>query len=100
MEANAIGDWNKIGYTGPGASSAGGSETNVFSYIEGDAAPQWTATAKQKLNDCDKGSWTLSAAESDHNEEGHYDVAYTAGGDGTCTGLTPSFVQLTSGRNE
>lgn len=103
VEAAAIGSWQKIGYTGPGASSQSGSTTQNFTYKEAAASPQWSAIAAKKLNDCTAGKkWTLGAAASANNDAdgSHYDVAYTAGGDGECTGLTPAFVQLTSGRNE
>ena len=98
-KADAWGDWNAIGYTGPGTSSAGGSESTAFSYIEGKTAvPQWTAKPLQKLNNCAAGTtgWTLSAYVSYDSESGQGNTSYSVGG--TCRDLTPAFDKLISGR--
>jgi hypothetical protein len=104
VEAQAIGDWNQIGYTGPGSNASGKAQSNVFYYSESKSAPQWAVKPLQKLNDCAKdqaSAWTLSAAASTNNATtGHYDIAYTTGGQPECLGLTPSFAQLVSGRNQ
>ena len=104
VEAQAIGTWNQIGYTGPGSNGSGSAKSNVFDYSEGASAPQWKVSPSQKLNDCAKGqasAWTLSAEASANNAtSGHYDIKYTTGGVDACLGLTPSFAQLVSGRNQ
>ena len=102
VEASNIGTWSQIGYTGAGTSSVSGSASNNFWYKEGESAPQWNVVNLVKLNDCAKSTtgWTLSADASTNNDEGHYDVAYTTGGDKDCYGLTPSFQQLASGRDK
>jgi len=99
VEANDIGTWAKIGYTGPGSNSASGAQSAVFLYTEGESAPQWNASpVNSKLNDCGTDeSWELSAYKDD-SEEGQTNVKYNADGDDDCTALTPSFVNLHSGR--
>lgn len=104
VEAQAIGTWNQIGYTGPGSNTSGSAKSNVFNYSEGADAPQWVASPSQKLNECAKdqaNAWTLSAEASTNNATtGHYDIKYTTGGEDDCLGLTPAFAQLVSGRNQ
>lgn len=107
VEANAIGNWSEVGYTGPGTSSANGSATGVFQYIE--TAPSnntgtlWKAKALQKLNDCEKGKqWGLYVAISGSEEDGQTNAVYNVGDDDAsdyCLALTPSFDKLISGRS-
>lgn len=98
VEANEIGNWDRIGYTGPGSTFPSGSESGVFNYNEQSNAPQWVARPKSKLNDCNTTDyWALGAAVSGENE-GQGNVLYKTGAVSACTDLTPSFSKLTSGR--
>ena len=107
VEANALGTWSQIGYTGPGTSSANGSATGVFQYIEttpnNNAGTLWKAKALQKLNDCEKGKqWGLYVGMSGSAEDGQSNAVYNVGDDDTndyCLALTPSFDKLASGRS-
>lgn len=100
VEANAIGTWNQIGYTAPGQSSAGGAESTVLFYKENATGYQWQALPKVNMNDCvstSQNGWKLGAKANVVNDRG--EVLYKTDGDDTCTGLTPSFAALTSGRS-
>ena len=102
VEKNELGTWKVIGYTGPGSNSASGSETGIFRYLEGESAPQWTVTTLQTLNDCSKdqdNAWQLGAKLADDSEQGQGSVLYQADGEDDCEALTPSFVNLHSGRH-
>jgi len=105
VEANAIGTWSQVGYTGPGTSSAGGTDGGVFAYKEtapasgSQAGTTWKAEAKQKLNDCDKGGqWGLAVGIQGGEAEGQSNAVYATGASSGCGDLTPSFNKLTSGR--
>ena len=102
-KGDAIGTWNEIGYTGPGSTFSGGSQSAVFRYEETSTAnKQWTVETLQKLNDCGKQdeAWTLGAQlDASNSTTGQSNVLYKAGGVSECYDLTPSFKQLTSGRN-
>lgn len=96
------GTWQQIGYTGPGSVGSKKAVSAIFTYEEGDAAPQWNVKTNQKLNDCGSGvtGWTLSAKMDENNATtGQSNVLYKAGGQSKCYDLTPSFFALTSGRN-
>ena len=105
VEANGIGTWNQIGYTGPGANatvdSKGSAQSAVFKYTEtatGDEAETWTANPLTKLNDCQSTeSWWLKP-KLDNSNEGQSNVKYKVGGSDDCTGLTPAFAKLTDSR--
>ena len=102
-KGDRIGKWSEIGYTGPGSTFSGGSESAIFAYLEGlDSDEQWTVTTKQKLNDCPKDqekAWKLGAAiDAAASANGQGSVLYRAGGESVCYDLTPSFKSLTSGR--
>ena len=103
VEANKIGSWQAIGYTGPGSNSSGGSASAIFTYNEVDAdvdagTAGWTAKPNSKLNDCDTGnSWTLYAQYiTSGAQQGN--VGYAASGDAVCTDLTPAFDKLDDSR--
>ena len=107
VEANNLGTWSQVGYTGAGNSSANGSATGVFYYQEGsissNAGTLWKAEALQKLNDCAKGDkWGLAVGLSGSEADGQSNAVYKAGastGTGAkCLELTPSFTKLTSAR--
>lgn len=102
MEATSVGTWSQIGYNAPGTQDASNSShTNNFDYsdgTDGDKA-KWTATAKSKLNDCNKGSWWATADASTDADAGTTYVTIVTGGDDACTGLTPSFANLARSSN-
>ncbi len=101
VEANALGTWSKVGYTGAGNSSAKGSATGVFYYFEGaDGKCQWQAQALQKLNDCAKGDkWGIMVDISGSEADGQSNAVYNTGASNSkCVELTPSFSKLASGR--
>ena len=101
-EANAAGDWNQIGYTGPGSRQNSGSyESENFAYY-GDKSGNngtWTAANKVKLNECAiGGTWGLTATANALNAQGQSSMTVTVATDdgqgGLCVGLTPSFSTL------
>ena len=103
-EANAVGDWNQVGYTGPGQRKNSGSyESENFAYYGDKASGKgtWNATNKVKLNECViGGTWGLeaSANSADDNDQGQSSMTLTVvaadGQGGLCYGLTPSFSTL------
>ena len=103
VEANKLGTWMQVGYTGPGTSVGGSStETGIFYYKESASAPQWNVSTRQKLNSCTVGDnkWQLTAKISGGEAEGQSNALYKVGGDATnCLALTPSFNGLVSGRS-
>ena len=105
VEANHLGSWSQVGYTGAGNSSANGSATSVFHYIEtapnNDAGTLWKAKAIQKLNDCASGDqWGLYVGISGSEEDGQSNAVYNAGANNPkCLDLTPSFKKLASARS-
>ena len=102
-KGDEIGTWSEIGYTGPGSVTSGKSQSAIFQYVETTTAnEQWTVVTLQKLNDCAKGAtgWKLGAQlDASNSTTGQSNVLYKAGGTAACYDLTPSFVQLTSGRS-
>lgn len=103
-KGDAIGTWSEIGYTGPGSTYSGGSSSAIFTYVESTTAnQQWSVTTKQKLNDCPNNqalAWKLGAQlDAAATANGQGSVLYKADGTSGCVDLTPSFKQLTSGRN-
>ncbi len=102
VEALNIGTWQQVGYTGAGSNSSSGSESAVFLYLEAASAPQWTVKTKNKLNDCpanQASAWTLAAYNASDSAAGQGSVLYKTGGVDACTGLTPSFGNIVSGRS-
>ena len=103
-EANEVGDWNQVGYTGPGQRKNSGSyESENFAYYgdKGSAKGTWNAYNKVKLNECVIGGvWGLEATanSAEDNAQGQSSMTLTVVSDdgqgGLCYGLTPSFSNL------
>ena len=99
-EKDDVGDWNQVGYTGPGQRKNSGSyESENFAYYGVNAT--WTASNKVKLNECTVGgNWKLTATANDasNNSQGQSSMTLTVdqndGKGGLCLGLTPSFSTL------
>ena len=102
-KGDKVGTWSEIGYTGPGSVWSGHSKSAIFQYNEGsDTDGKWTVQTLQKLNDCGKqtNAWKLGAKlDANNSTTGQSNVLYKADGVSACYDLTPSFKQLTSGRN-
>ena len=101
------GDWNQVGYTGPGQRLNSDSyKTQNFLYEGGitgsgkSAKGTWSATSKVVLNECKKDTkaWNIEATANDANSQGQSSMKITipaATGDAAlCVGLTPSFTTL------
>ena len=99
VEANAMGDWNQIGYTAPGTRvTSGHYYTENFDYTDAYTVAQatWTAKAKVVLNACAvNGLWTLTATKQVNQTTAQTYINFTAGGTDECRGLTPSFDKFT-----
>lgn len=103
MEATNVGTWSQIGYNAPGTAAAGGSssDTDNFGYADsksGDDAV-WTATAKKKLNECNKGNWIATASATTDADAGTTYVSIVTSGTQACRDLTPSFDKLARSSN-
>ena len=101
VEANEIGSWQAIGYTGPGSNSSSGSQSAIFLYeeigVSGHTAG-WRAKPTSKLNNCNTNNkWELAAQYiTSADQQGN--VGYAASGDAVCTDLTPAFDKLDDSR--
>ncbi len=99
-EKNATGDWNSIGYTGPGnRSTTSLYKTTNFEYSETSTAGTWRAKNRVVLNECKANStawgWDASANTNNQGQGGMTLTQLSADGDFKyCTGLTPSFATL------
>ena len=102
-EKNTVGDWNEVGYTGPGnrKSTVSYESENFAYYQDGSAKGTWVAENKVVLNECVKNTaaWSLTASvPSQETAQGTKPMKLTqnkpAGSD-ICLGLTPSFATLT-----
>ena len=101
-EANEVGDWNQVGYTGPGQRKNSGSyESDNFAYYgdKSGAKGTWNAANKKILNECTVGGvWGLEATAKAANAQGQgamkLDVVANDNKGGLCYGLTPSFSKL------
>ena len=113
-EAVAIGNWQIIGYKGPGeeddaGDATGGAKSHTTNFEYTDAASGytnntvalatgitgWSASNKANLNDCTAGkNWTLAVAKAESGSEG--DAVFTADVATTsdCTSLTPNFSKI------
>ena len=97
-ESNALGDWNQVGYTGPGKRNSTSSYSSAnFDYYGEEGT--WHAKNTVKLNECNKdaGIWTLEAelVDASSNAQGQSGMKLTASNsDPLCLGLTPSFETL------
>jgi hypothetical protein len=102
-EAASFGGWQKIGYTGPGASQQGAngstSTTNFlyegsFSVTAASITPAgnaygWKAKNITKLNDCAPGyNWTVALTAIQDGQETMTTQVQNGGG---CDALTPNF---------
>ena len=89
MEKQAAGDWEQVGYTGPGSQKdKTSSATQVIKYFEA-ANNVWTAQPLGALNDCTTSmTWTITPTIDGTN------VRYVTGGDTQCKSLTPSWDNL------
>ena len=97
------GDWNQVGYTGPGQRLSSDSyKTQNFLYQGGVTAKKgtWSATSKVVLNECKANTkaWNIEAEANAANSQGQSSMKITipaASGDAAlCVGLTPSFTTL------
>ena len=112
-EAVAIGNWQIIGYKGPGdqtnGSTSGGAKSATTNFTYEDAASGytnntvalatgitgWSASNKANLNDCTAGkNWTLAVAKADGGSEGDASFTATVATTSDCTSLTPNFDKI------
>ena len=97
-ENNDVGNWDAIGYKGPGSyKNASNSETSSFTYA-GATAGAWLATAKVALNDCPINStWGLTTSYA--SASGGITTTATSSNESACvTALVPNFCKIaTSG---
>ena len=98
-EKNAVGDWNEVGYTGPGTrkTTVSYESANFAFYQDGDTKGTWIAENKVVLNECKAKTpaWSLTATVAAENNQGVKPMKLTVNaGDAICTGLTPSFSSL------
>ena len=114
VESNKLGNWQSIGYSGAGTKkTTTGSqvyESGNFWYAEGAVGTaDWSASPRNKLNDCAALASQPSAAATTHSwylvshftlgaGDGEGTISFEAKGIATCTGLTPSFSNLIKGR--
>ena len=98
-EKNEVGDWNSVGYTGPGnrVNTSKYTTTN-FEYYE-ESAGDWKAKNVVVLNECKANSvawgWTATANTNNQGQGGMTLQQLSDTGDlKYCTGLTPSFSTL------
>lgn len=100
-EKDDVGDWNQVGYTGPGQRSNSGLYKSANFEYSG-AKGTWNAKNLVKLNECkiDSEAWGFiaSAVKASSNDQGQSGMTLeqkAATGDlALCTGLTPSFETL------
>ena len=97
-ESNALGDWNQVGYTGPGKRNSTSSYSSANFDYYGESGT-WHAKNTVKLNECNKdaGIWTLTATlvNASSNDQGQSGMTLKASNtDAQCMGLTPSFEAL------
>lgn len=98
-EKNAVGDWNQVGYTGPGNRQATNSyQSENFAYY-GETGT-WKAKNRVVLNECaaNTEAWSLTASvPSSATAQGTKPMKLQKNdGDAICLGLTPSFETLTA----
>ncbi len=98
-EKNGVGDWNEIGYTGPGTrkTTVSYESANFAYYQNGNNKGTWIAENLVVLNECAKNTaaWSLTADVAAENNQGVKPMTLTVNsGDAICLGLTPSFSSL------
>lgn len=104
IEKDDIGNWAEIGYSAPGVksdASSFASQNFTYTGTEGTSGAAWTdawkAVANAKLNDCDKGTWTMTATYQKQSASGNSagNVKYENGSsDADCLTLTPAWSNL------
>ena len=100
-EKDDVGDWNQVGYTGPGQRSNSGLYKSANFEYSGEKGT-WNAKNLVKLNECKINSeawgFIASAVKASSNDQGQSGMTLeqkAATGDlALCTGLTPSFETL------
>lgn len=102
-EAVAIGNWQIIGYKGPGESKTitssattnftyqdNGSYTDSKAKLGSTKVEGWSASNVTKLNDCNNTKkWTVKVSKADGSEG---DATFEA--ETNCTDLTPNFSKI------
>lgn len=97
LERDSVGSWVNIGFNAPGEKQGDGSYASknfTYSGAFTDGKDVWTATAKTKLNDCQKeGNWikTAQVKEGTGKDGTPATVEFVTGGTEACLALTPSF---------
>ncbi len=111
----AIGNWQIIGYKGPGeedsqGSATGGAKSHTTNFEYTDAAngyanntvalatgnTGWSAKNRAQLNDCPSAiNWTVSTAAANGSAgEATFTAAINSTNLATCTALTPNFDKI------
>ena len=99
-EKNEVGDWNEVGYTGPGnrKTTVSYESANFAYYQDGETEGTWIAENKVVLNECkaNTAAWSLTASvPSAATAQGTKPMKLEVNtGDAICLGLTPSFSTL------
>lgn len=115
-ESVAIGNWQIIGYKGPGeedsqGSATGGAKSHTTNFEYTDAAngyanntvalatgnTGWSAKNRAQLNDCPSDiNWTVSTAAAANGSAGEatFTAAIKSNNLATCTALTPNFDKI------
>jgi len=98
-EKNDVGDWNEVGYTGPGKrmTTVSYQSENFAYYQNGNTKGTWIAENRVKLNECNinTAAWSLTAVAGAETAQGTSPMVLTVNsGDAICLGLTPSFSTL------
>ena len=114
-EAVAIGNWQIIGYKGPGEEDAagaatGGAKSHTTNFEYADAAngysnntialatgnTGWTAKNRAQLNDCPSAvKWSVKTEAADGSAgEASFTAEILAANLATCTALTPNFDKI------
>ena len=99
-EKNAVGDWNEVGYTGPGnrVTTVSYASANFAYYQDGSTKGTWVAKNLVVLNECaaNTEAWKLTASVASETAQGTKPMRLVADqSQGICLGLTPSFSSLT-----
>ena len=100
-EKDDVGDWNQIGYTGPGQRSNSGLYKSANFEYSGETG-NWKAKNRVKLNECkaESEAWVLTATpvKASSNTQGQSGMKLAVSNftddKALCLGLTPSFSTL------
>ena len=113
-ESVAIGNWQIIGYKGPGeeknhGTTGGGAQSETTNFTYEDAASGftnntvalatgitgWSASNRANLNDCTAGTnWTVATAKASSGSEGDAEFTAEVATTSDCTSLTPNFSKI------